>query len=424
MKRRHQVVLFAVLLLSLTILSPSFDFRGSQQNPARNQEKDTYPGGSSRNEETHAPLEIMVSMTKEEFALFQEMAEEVASSRFVEVNIRNVEPDKYQEVLDQEFSLGVNGDIILLQTDQVQRYAKKGYLVPLNGTSLSKSIGDTVNELRGMTEWNGYQWAMPFDVDPYVMGITPSYLNESGLLEFPQKREQWFKLIKQSQTKSIPLISLNIDDTYGTSAWLSYLPLGMSPDQILRMQPASMTNEFQQGVSLLSELQPHILTMSVDPVLSASDYKVQTPMFVSTLSRIRKVDEASKGQGSFASPIFLQVLHTAQSRSLVITAGSAEMDTASRWIEGMLSAATQNKWVKQTKRLPARQQEMEKETGNVEARYRVIPNQPWLSKEFTSLKLAENQTIITHFQKRVQQVLQGKISAVQYVNSIKKESNP
>lgn len=143
MKRRHQVVLFAVLLLSLTILSPSFDFRGSQHNQGRNQEKDTYTGVSSRNEDTSAPLDVLVSMSEEEFASFQKVAKEVAASIYVEVNLRNVEPKEYKEVLDREFSLGENGDIILLDSDQVQHYARKGYLLPLNATTLSKALGDS-----------------------------------------------------------------------------------------------------------------------------------------------------------------------------------------------------------------------------------------------------------------------------------------
>ena len=49
----------------------------------------------------------------------------------------------------------------MLDSNQVQHYARKGYLVPLNATTLSKAFGDIVAELRGMTEWNGYQWAMP-----------------------------------------------------------------------------------------------------------------------------------------------------------------------------------------------------------------------------------------------------------------------
>lgn len=423
MKRRHQVVLFAVLLLSLTILSPSFDFRGSQHNQGRNQEKDTYTGVSSRNEDKSAPLDVMVSMSKAEFESFQKVAKEVAASIYVEINLRNVEPEEYKEVLDQEFSLGENGDIILLDSDQVQHYARKGYLVPLNATTLSKALGDSVAELRGMTEWNGYQWAMPFDVDPYVMGATSSYLNKAGLQGVPQNREQWSKVIKVSPTKSTPLISLNRDDINGVSAWLSYLPPGMSPDQILRMQFTSMTNEFQQGISILGELQPHIITMSVDPVLAALDDKVQTPMFVSTLSRILHADEAAKGRGGFSSPVSLQALRVVESRSLVITAGAVETDVASRWIEGMSSAVTQKKWYKLTKRLPARQQESEKEVGDVESRYNMALNQSWFAKE-SPIQSIENKTMIDRFQKRVQQVLEGEISAAQYVSSIRKKVTP
>ncbi|MGE6573350.1 hypothetical protein ACQKFM_00380 [Paenibacillus xylanexedens] len=175
MKRRHQVVLFAVLLLSLTILSPSFDFRGSQLNQERDQEKDTFPGSSSRNEDAQAPLEIVVAMSDEEFQYFQKIAKEVAASQLVEINLRNEKPDTYKHVLDLEFSLGENGDVVLLDSEEVQYYAQKGYLYPLNGTTLSKSLGDTVVGLRGMTEWNGYQWGMPFDFDPYILAAQSSF---------------------------------------------------------------------------------------------------------------------------------------------------------------------------------------------------------------------------------------------------------
>src|SRR5687767_12997740 len=122
MKRRHQIVLFAVLLLSLTILSPSFDFRGSQHNQERNQEKDTYSGDSSLSNDNRDPLDVMVSMTKEEFDSFQKLAKEVAASRYIQVNLRNVKPEEYKDVLDQAFSLEENGDIILLNSDDVQYY--------------------------------------------------------------------------------------------------------------------------------------------------------------------------------------------------------------------------------------------------------------------------------------------------------------
>lgn len=424
MKRRHQVVLFAVLLLSLTILSPSFDFRGSQHNEGRNQEKDTYPGTSFRSEDTHAPLNIVVAMSKKEFAAFQKLAKEVAASRYIEVNVRNVKPEEFKDVLDEEFSLGDNGDIILLDSEQVQYYARKGYLVPLNGTTLSKSLGDTAAELRGMTEWNGYQWGLPFDFDPYVFAASASLLNKAGVQGLPQTRHQWSKLIKTSQTEGTPLIAINIDDIYGAGAWMNYLTPGMSPDQILNISSSSRVIELQQGISLLNELRPQIMTLSADPVLSASDYKVKTPMFVSTLSRILQADETAEGRGTFKSPLPLQSLQAVEARSLVITSGSVEVDAASRWIEGMTAAAVQRNWYKQTKRLPAGKQWNEQEAKNVDGHYGTVQNQSWFSKNFSPLQWAESRVIILRFKKQVHQVLTGEINAAQYVSSIQKAYTP
>lgn len=148
-------------------------------NQERDQEKDAFPGSSSRNEDAQAPLEIVVAMSDEEFQAFQKIAKEVAASQLVEINLRNEKPDTYKHVLDLEFSLGENGDVVLLDSEEVQYYAQKGYLYPLNGTTLSKSLGDTVVGLRGMTEWNGYQWGMPFDFDPYILAAQTSFLKRA-----------------------------------------------------------------------------------------------------------------------------------------------------------------------------------------------------------------------------------------------------
>ncbi|MBU5354229.1 extracellular solute-binding protein [Paenibacillus barcinonensis] len=424
MKRRHQVVLFAVLLLSLTILSPSFDFRGSQHNQERNQENDTYPGTLSRADDTRAPLNVTVSMSKEEFAAFEKLAEEVAAARYVEIKLRNVEPGEYNDVLDQEFSLGENGDVILLENDQVQLYAKKGYLLPLNGTQLSKSIGETVAELRAITEWNGYQWGLPFDFDPYVMGARTSFLNKVGLQAFPNNKEQWSKLIQEAQAEGTALISLGMEDIEGANVWMSYLPPGMSPDQVLRLQSVSPAGELQRGVRLLSELQPYITTMAAVPVVSSSNYKVKTPMFVTTLSRMLYADESAQDGATVRTSISLEPLQAVKSRTLVITAGSVETDAASRWIEGMTSAATQNKWYVQTKRLSARQQEQNQQASQVQARYNGLLEPFWFSKDHNPIRLAERQTMLVRFQKQVRQVLQGEISAAQYVNSIRNAITP
>ncbi|MET1169965.1 hypothetical protein BK124_13390 [Paenibacillus amylolyticus] len=420
MKRRHQVVLFAVLLLSLTILSPSFDFRGSQLNQERDQEKDAFPGSSSRNEDAQAPLEIVVAMSDEEFQAFQKIAKEVAASQLVEINLRNEKPDTYKHVLDLEFSLGENGDVVLLDSEEVQYYAQKGYLYPLNGTTLSKSLGDTVVGLRGMTEWNGYQWGMPFDFDPYILAAQSSFLKRAGLESLPRNKDQWVKLTQQAVAEGIPLITMNINDMYGTNAWLNHLEPKMAPDQVKRTQIDSQTGNLQQGIQLMNQIQPLIKLESTNSEFSPTADQNGTPMVVSLLSQLLSADQASAVDKDSLERISFETLETVNSRSLVITAGSVEAEEASRWIEGMTSATTQLKWYQQVNRLPAKQQELDMESEKLVGRYDMTKGQPWFpTTQDVPAATTESHALITRFHKKVQQFLKGEITANQYVDSIR-----
>lgn len=418
MKRGHQVVLFAVLLLSLTILSPSFDFRGSQHNQERDQEKDAFPNTSSRNEDHHAPLEIVVSMSETDFQSFQRMADEVADSQHVEINLRNLEPDTYKRVLDNQFSVGESGDIILLDSAEVQYHAKKGHLYPLNGTTLSKSLGETVVGLREMTEWNGYQWGMPFDFDPYVIAARSSFLDEAGLGALPESKEQWIKLVQQAAQDRTDLIRINLNDLHAVSAWLNQFEPGMAPDKIKKAQTSSQMEAYQQVIQLLDQLQPHITVESINPTLSASDDQTDAPMVVTLLSRLLSGNQGMAGEQSSMERIALSKLEPLGSRSLVIAAGSLEAEEASRWIEGMTSSSVQSEWYRQANYLPAKQQELDLESQKLITKYGTTDIKSWVPAESSQSLMTEGLIQTAAFQKKVQQLLAGEITANQYVKSI------
>ena len=126
MKRRHQVVLFAVLLLSLTILSPSFDFRGVPQNQDQDQENDAFPNAVTRSENQQAPVEIVVSMSESEFQVFSAIAKQVAAARVVKINLRNLASDTYKEVLDNELAVGTAGILSCLIVRKFRVMPKEG----------------------------------------------------------------------------------------------------------------------------------------------------------------------------------------------------------------------------------------------------------------------------------------------------------
>ncbi|MFC9710353.1 extracellular solute-binding protein [Paenibacillus sp. NPDC056933] len=418
MKRRHQVILFAVLLLSLTILSPSFDFRGSQLNQERDQEKDAFPNTSSRSEDQHAPLEIVVSMPKTDFQSFERLANEVAASQQVEISLRNLEPDTYKRVLDNQFSVGESGDIILLDSSEVQYHAKKGHLYPLNGTTLSKSLGGTVVGLREMTEWNGYQWGIPFDFDAYVLAARSSFLDEADLAGLPENKDQWIKLVQQAAQDGTDLIRINLNDLHAVSAWLNQFDPGMAPDRIKKAQTSSQTEAYQQIIQLLDQIQSHITVESTNPTISASGEQTGAPMVVTLLSRLLSGNQGVAGEKASTDRIALDALEPLRSRSLVIAAGSLEAEEASRWIEGMTSSSVQSEWYQQAKYLPAKQQELDLESQKLITKYDTTDVKSWFPAESSQAVITESLILTSAFQKKIQQLLAGEITANQYVKSI------
>ncbi|SDL43686.1 ABC-type glycerol-3-phosphate transport system, substrate-binding protein [Paenibacillus sp. OK060] len=418
MKRGHQVVLFAVLLLSLTILSPSFDFRGSQLNQERDQEKDAFPNTSSRSEDQHAPLEIVVSMSETDFKSFKKMANEVATSQHVEISLRNLEPDTYKRVLDNKFSVGESGDIVLLDSAEVQYHAKKGHLYPLNGTTLSKSLGETVVGLREMTEWNGYQWGMPFDFDAYVLAARSPFLDEAGLAGLPKNKEQWNKLVQQATQDETDLISINLNDPHAVSAWLNQFDPGMAPDKIKKAQTSSQTEAYKQIIQLIDQIQSHINVESMNPTISSSGEQTGVPMVVTLLSRLLSGDQGVAGEQESSEKIALSALEPLRSRSLVIAAGSLEAEEASRWIEGMTSSAVQSEWYQQANYLPAKQQELDLESQKLITKYNTTDVKSWFPADSSQAVMTESPILTSAFQKKIQQLLAGEITANQYVKSI------
>ncbi|WP_440111108.1 extracellular solute-binding protein [Paenibacillus sp. QZ-Y1] len=418
MRRRHQVVLFAVLLLSLTILSPSFDFRGTQLNQERDEEKDSFPNTSSRNEDTHSPVEVVVSMTETEFQLFQQLANKVAASQLVEIRIRNLKPDTYKRVLNNEFLVGESGDVILLDSAEVQYHAKRGHLYPLNGTTLSKSLGETVVGLREMTEWNGYQWGMPFDLDSYVLAAHSSFLDEAGLESLPENKDQWIQLIQQASPDASDLITINMNDPLAANVWLNEFDPGMAPNTLKKALTSSQTEGYQQVIELLDQIQPHIAVDTTNPVLSSTVNQKGTPMIVTLLSRLLNEHQSDADQKGSTERLALDVLEPLRSRSLVIAAGSLEADEASRWIEGMTSSAVQSEWYQQAHRLPAKQKELDLESQKLTNQYDMADVKLWLPIESVPTIMNENLVYSPAFQKKVQQLLKGEVTANQYVNSV------
>ena len=419
MKRRHQVVLFAVLLLSLTILSPSFDFRGVPQNQDQDQENDTFPNAVSRNENQQVPVEIVVSMSEGEFQVFSTIAKQVAAARMVEINLRNLETDTYKKVLNDELAVGDSGDILLLDSGDIQGYAKRGHLYPLNATTLSKALGDSISHLREKTEWNGYQWGMPFDFDPYVLASRSNSVAEAGLERLPDNLDEWTRLINLVENKTQKLLAININDSYAADAWLNEFGSGVAPSTLRNASESYTAGGYEQALQVLNRVQPYILAKDADPGFADKDMQEEALMVVTPFSQLVK-SNPSLTEDRLPNRIMFKPLAPATSRSFVITSGSHEAEQASRWIEGMTSASVQSDWYQQAHHLPAQQQQLNVESQKLSVEGQIMSGhgQEWFTSKTAEKGVLENQGQLSPYQKKVQQFLQGEISANQYVSGI------
>ncbi|WP_339273854.1 extracellular solute-binding protein [Paenibacillus sp. FSL W8-0426] len=422
MKRRHQVVLFAVLLLSLTILSPSFDFRGTPLNPEKKQEEDSFPGSSSRNEEQQAPVEIVVSMSSEDFKPFQEIAKQVAELQHVEIQLRNVEPDTYKQVLNQEFALGEGGDVILMDNAEVQHYAKRGNLYPLNGTSLAKSAGDTVLRFRKSAEWNGYQWAMPFDFDAYVVASRPFLINKAGLDSPLLTAEQWNAFVKgRGASSQEKLLGLDASDPFAISAWLNQIHPKLVPTRMNPANWAEPNKEEREALQLLNTMPKYVAAFDGNETSATAANPDQLPMVVTSLAQWKKGSEASKKGGGILgsqdskASVTLAGLAMVHSRSFVITAGSSVSEHASKWIEGMTSVIIQAEWSSRTGRMPARQEQLDAEMEMLENQFKLTNGETW-GKGESMHEIGESQ--LHDYSTSMEQLFRGKLKAEQYVKRI------
>lgn len=82
----------------------------------------------------------------------------------------------------------------MLDGHSIYDLATRGYLLPVD---IYQSVpGSTpLPMLIPQMQWNGYNWGVPLDIDPYVLVYSPERLAGMGVAEVPGSLEQWNELL-------------------------------------------------------------------------------------------------------------------------------------------------------------------------------------------------------------------------------------
>ncbi|MCM3337065.1 extracellular solute-binding protein [Paenibacillus sp. MER TA 81-3] len=195
--------LVAVLMIVISLLLLS-QFSGSvptftESEPSLN-EVAKHPPQSKKNE-TWKQLKVAVHLSPMSFIQMRKLNQTFIDETGIFVELVNANDEQASEQWPRELQMQDSADIILTDSNSVEWYAQKGWLLPMDPPSNGSEASPAW--LNDRIKWNGYTWAEPAQLDPYVLVWNKDKLKFGTPL--PSKWEDWKQLFASKET-SLPSV--------------------------------------------------------------------------------------------------------------------------------------------------------------------------------------------------------------------------
>lgn len=94
----------------------------------------------------------------------------------------------------EQAKAGQSANILMLDNNWISEFAARGYLSYRANEFTPNDIGPTFNQALAQVEWNGYTWAVPHSVDPYIIVWNPSLVKKEEESKLPESLDDWLIL--------------------------------------------------------------------------------------------------------------------------------------------------------------------------------------------------------------------------------------
>lgn len=341
LRRRNYWLLFAILLLSLTTLSPSMEFSINKDPnpPKRPQSQSTDP--SLGEEGIIDSLHIRVSLNSEEFSELRLLSEQYTLASGVEVVLSNVDSADADEVLKQDLTIGESPDIVMADGRSILDWATRGYLLPVD---VYQSIPESapLTQLLPWMQWNGYNWGVPLDIDPYVLVYSPGRLAELGFSKLPRSLEDWNTLLQNVlKEEGKYLVAMDTRNPYGLSAVMESMNSSLLSDNQKLLEWTQNARSFfyltsRYNADIWDMIQGGNVAIAALPLSEWDKHGNSSLIAEAPLLE-------NKGKG----------IESCFIRSFALPAQSQSPKEAVNWLTFITSEASQKDWLENTGSLPA-----------------------------------------------------------------------
>ncbi|MEX2462438.1 MAG: extracellular solute-binding protein [Paenibacillaceae bacterium] len=190
-RKRSLLLLFIILGLSIILLSQCTKSVKEPQKVAIN----TVVAGNGQGKDTASisesqTLKVTVAMQPAEYSLLQKKsAEFTLNHEDIHVELNNV-IDGYAE-LKKASQLGDGPDLMLLDNLWVNEFAALGLLRPMDEFFSGEQQSHGIATLMSQVKWNGFLWAIPKDVDPYILVWNKKIAEDNKWDHAPETVDEW-----------------------------------------------------------------------------------------------------------------------------------------------------------------------------------------------------------------------------------------
>ncbi|AIQ13925.1 extracellular solute-binding protein [Paenibacillus durus] len=340
LKRKNYWLLFAILLLSLTSLSPSMDLNQTDDPPVLNEDQSQSQSSSLRQKGEPAHLRISVSLSNKEFRELQKISGHYALSTGVTVELSNLGEAAGEDALMNELTIGNRPDIVMTEAHHIKELAQQGFLLPVD-VYRSSPGGTPLPPLQPLLQWNGYVWGMPLDIDPYVFVYSLKVMGELGVEALPRTLDQWTRLLEQSFKKpNTYVLAMDAGSAYGVSAFLESVSSSLYPGS---RDALDWIGQARSSIYLTDGQDDSVWNMLREGKIAAA------------VLPLSEWQESGGGDLAAEAPWLGDAVgeETLYSRTFSLSAQTRSPKAAADWLSYITSARSQLDWLAGTGRLPA-----------------------------------------------------------------------
>jgi maltose-binding protein MalE len=238
MRKRSLLLLFIIIGLSIILLAQCT--KSVKDNQTTSSDKVTVGVGNGKDKAPKGDtqmLKVTVSMKSAEFALLQKQSTLYTTAHpGINVQLNNLPEAEAYATLKKENQLGDGPDLMLLNNNWVNEFAALGFLHPMDEFFTGEQQSHGITALMDQVKWNGYLWAIPKDVDPYILVWNKNLAAENKFDHSPITIEEWLAWNKAMMhpeggkygiyiDSSDPYAFLSLISTLGENGSDSTLPL-------------------------------------------------------------------------------------------------------------------------------------------------------------------------------------------------------